>query len=67
MTKGTVKKWFDDKGYGFIGREGDADVFVHFSSILVEGRKSLNIGDTVEFEVEAGRNGKPEAKNVQVV
>ena len=67
MSKGTVKKWFDDKGYGFIGREGDADVFVHFSSIIAEGRKSLNIGDTVEFEVEAGRNGKPEAKNVQVV
>ena len=67
MSKGTVKKWFDDKGYGFIGREGDVDVFVHFSSILIEGRKSLNIGDTVEFEVEAGRNGKPEAKNVQIV
>lgn len=67
MSKGTVKKWFDDKGYGFIGREGDADVFVHFSSIIAEGRKSLNIGDAVEFDVEAGRNGKPEAKNVKAV
>lgn len=67
MSKGTVKVWFDDKGYGFIGREGDTDVFVHFSSISGDGRKSLTKGDTVEYDVVAGRDDKPEAKNVQVV
>lgn len=67
MQKGTVDKWFDDKGYGFIKRESEPDIFVHFSSIIVEGRKSLNPGDNVEFDVEAGRNGKPQAVRVQIV
>jgi len=69
MQKGTVKKWFDDKGYGFIGREGDSDVFVHFKAIIVEGQehKSLNVGDNVEFEVEQGQNGKMQAASVRKV
>ena len=67
MREGTVTKWFDDKGYGFIKRENEADVFVHFSSIVSEGHKSLNIGDIVEFDVEDGRNGKPQAVNVQIL
>ena len=47
--KGTVK-WFNNaKGYGFLGRDGGADVFVHYSSIQREGYKSLKEGDEVEF------------------
>ncbi|MCS7180177.1 MAG: cold shock domain-containing protein [bacterium] len=49
--KGKVK-WFNNKkGYGFIERENGEDVFVHYSSIVGQGYKTLNEGDTVEFEV----------------
>lgn len=55
--KGTVK-WFNaGKGYGFIQREQGGDVFVHFSAIQSEGYRSLNEGDSVEFEVQDGPKG----------
>jgi cold shock protein len=61
--KGIVK-WFNNaKGYGFIGREGGPDVFVHYSAITVEGYKSLQEGDQVEFEIAQGPKG-PQAANV---
>jgi CspA family cold shock protein len=61
--KGTVK-WFNNaKGYGFIGREDGADVFVHYSAITSEGYKSLQEGDQVEFEITQGPKG-PQASNV---
>jgi CspA family cold shock protein len=61
--KGTVK-WFNNaKGYGFIGREDGADVFVHYSAITFEGYKSLQEGDQVEFEITQGPKG-PQAANV---
>ncbi len=61
--KGTVK-WFNNaKGYGFIGREDGADVFVHYSAIASEGYKSLQEGDQVEFEITQGPKG-PQASNV---
>ena len=64
--KGTVK-WFNDaKGFGFITREGGADVFVHFSAISTSGFKSLAEGDAVEFEVVDGQKG-PQAANVTKV
>ena len=54
---GTVK-WFNgSKGYGFIEREGGADVFVHFSAIQSDGFRSLEEGQQVEFEVEQGPKG----------
>ena len=54
---GTVK-WFNgSKGYGFISREGGDDVFVHSSAILVEGFKTLDEGQRVEFSVERGPKG----------
>jgi CspA family cold shock protein len=66
MEKGTVK-WFNAaKGFGFIARSSGEDVFVHFNAITASGYKSLNEGDTVEFEVERGPKGLA-AANVSVV
>jgi len=63
---GTVK-WFNGgKGYGFLSREGGADVFVHFSAIQGDGFKNLEEGQKVEFDVEQGPKG-PQASNVVVV
>ena len=60
---GTVK-WFNNaKGYGFLGREGGADVFVHYSSIQIDGYKSLKEGDEVEFDIIEGTKG-PQADQV---
>jgi len=64
MEKGTVK-WFNGaKGYGFIKRENGEDVFVHFKAIVGEGYKTLNEGDSVQFEVEKGPKGL-QATNVE--
>lgn len=64
MALGTVKFFNKEKGYGFItGDDGD-DVFVHFSNIVGEGFRSLEDGQSVEFEVGPGRKG-PEALNVR--
>ena len=65
MTKGTVK-WFNErKGFGFLSREDGDDVFVHYSSIQSSGFKSLNEGQSVEFEVQDGPKG-PQAVNVTI-
>ncbi len=64
MTVGTVK-WFNaDKGYGFISPESGPDVFVHFSAIQANGYRSLEEGQTVEFDVVDGPKG-PQAANVR--
>jgi len=57
MPKGKVKWFSDQKGYGFVEQEGDGDVFVHHSSILGEGYKTLDEDEEVEFEVENGPRG----------
>lgn len=60
---GTVKWFNDDKGFGFIEREGGQDVFVHHSAISMEGFKSLKEGQKVSMEVTQGQKG-PQAENV---
>ena len=63
MNKGTVK-WFDNqKGYGFIKDESGKDVFVHFSGLNMEGYKSLEEGQAVEYDLTEGAKG-PQATNV---
>jgi cold shock protein len=60
-------KWFNaDKGYGFIAPESGEDVFVHFSAIQSTGYRSLDEGQTVEFDVTQGPKG-PQAANVRPV
>ena len=64
--KGTVK-WFNEKkGFGFISNEGAEDVFVHYKDIDSDGFKTLNEGQSVEFEIGEGERG-PSAKNVKPV
>ncbi len=64
MLTGVVK-WFNDaKGYGFISTDEGQDVFVHYSAIVMEGRKTLREGQRVEFEITDGPKG-PQAANVQ--
>lgn len=63
MNKGTVK-WFNaQKGYGFITDENGTDIFVHFSGLKMEGYKTIDEGQAVEFEVIDGPKG-PQAVNV---
>jgi len=64
LPEGTVKWFSNEKGYGFIEREGGDDVFVHFSAITMEGYKSLTEGQRVSFEVVQGPKGA-QAANVQ--
>ena len=57
--------WFSNaKGYGFVSREGAPDVFVHYSAIQSSGYKSLAEGQTIEFDVEVGPQGREQAINV---
>jgi CspA family cold shock protein len=65
QVKGTVK-WFNaSKGYGFVNTEGSTqDIFVHYSSIEMEGYKTLKEGECVEFELIDGPKG-PQAHNVK--
>ncbi|MDF2739414.1 MAG: cold-shock DNA-binding domain protein [Actinomycetia bacterium] len=66
MTVGTVK-WFNaDKGFGFIAPESGEDVFVHFSAIQSTGYRSLDEGQTVEFDITQGQKG-PQAANVRLL
>ena len=63
MAKGTVKWFNENKGYGFIIQDdGGPDIFVHYSSIVGEGFKTLSEGDNVEFEITDGPKG-PQASN----
>ena len=66
MSKGTVKWFNNQKGYGFITAEDGKDVFVHFSGLDMEGFKTLEEGAAVEFDITDGAKG-PQAVNVEVV
>ena len=57
MAEGIVKWFSDQKGYGFIERDGDKDVFVHHSAISGSGFKTLAEGDRVTFDVEQNAKG----------
>jgi cold shock protein len=63
MAKGTVKWFSNQKGYGFISNEEGKDVFVHHTSITGEGYKTLQQGQSVEFDVISGAKGD-QASNV---
>ena len=66
MPQGTVKFFNAQKCFGLISREDVADVFVHYSNIEGSGYRSLEEGQTVEFEIGEGRKGD-EAQNVRAV
>jgi CspA family cold shock protein len=68
MAKGTVK-WFNStKGYGFIQPDdGGKDAFVHISAVERAGLRTLNEGQKVSYEVQAGRDGKSSAENLSVI
>jgi CspA family cold shock protein len=59
-------KWFNNaKGYGFLGRSDGPDIFVHYSAILGDGYRTLQEGDSVEFEIEQGPKGPQAARVVK--
>ena len=66
MAVGKVKWFNSEKGFGFITSEEGKDIFVHFSAINADGYKTLEEGQTVEFDVVEGDRG-PQAANVTVV
>ena len=66
LETGSVKWFNDEKGFGFIARESGDDVFVHFSAINSEGRRTLIEGQQVSFEVVDGQKG-PQAGNVSII
>jgi cold shock protein len=66
VARGTVKWFNSEKGYGFIQRDNESDVFVHFSAIQMNGYRTLEEGQMVEFSLEKGPKGE-HALDVKVV
>jgi CspA family cold shock protein len=66
MAQGTVKWFNSEKGYGFIAVDGGNDLFVHYTAIQMDGYRSLEDGQRVEFEVGEGPKG-PQAEHVRIV
>ncbi len=66
MPEGKVRWFSEEKGYGFIQRDGEKDLFVHSSAIQEQGSMLLKEGQRVRFEIQETPKG-PEAKNVQII
>lgn len=64
--QGKVKRFNNVKGFGFITTEEDKDVFFHFSQLMMDGYKTVNVNDVVEFDVVEGDRGL-QAHNIQVI
>ena len=67
MSKGTVKWFNNQKGYGFITDSEGKDVFVHHSNIVMDGFRHLNEDDIVNYELGAGKDDREQAVNVKPV
>jgi len=61
---GTVKTWINDKGFGFISRHDGPDVFVHHTAVYAQGRASLEVGESVEFNLVTSDDGRSKAADV---
>jgi CspA family cold shock protein len=66
MSEGKVKWFNDQKGFGFIEKDGGGDLFVHHSAIQASGFRSLQEGQRVSFDVTQGQKG-PAADNVKLI
>jgi len=66
MSEGKVKWFNENKGFGFIEKDGGGDLFVHFSAIQASGFKTLTEGQRVSFDITEGKKG-PEAENVKPI
>jgi CspA family cold shock protein len=66
MSEGTVKWFNEQKGFGFIEKDGGGDLFVHYSAIQASGFKTLAEGQRVSFDVAQGQKG-PAAENVKTL
>lgn len=61
---GTVKTWINEKGFGFIRKPDGSDVFVHHTAVYAQGKASLEVGESVEFNVIISEDGRSKAENV---
>ena len=67
MASGTIGRYFDQKGFGFIKPDaGEKDLFVHITEVKTEGVSSLTEGQRVTYEEVEGQKG-PKAVNVEIV
>ena len=66
LTKGTIKMFNKEKGFGFIHAEDGSDVFFHYSSLEMEGFKTISPGEEVEFNLEESDRGPRAAHIVKI-
>ncbi len=66
MPKGTIRRLITDRGFGFIKTEGETDLFFHSSDLEGVEFNSLSEGQEVEFDMDKGRDGRPQAVSVRL-
>ena len=66
MTRGTVKWFSDQRGYGFISSESEQEVFVHHSAIEGNGFRTLHEGEQVEFDIKTSTRGAEAARVIRI-